>query len=243
MRELSLFTGAGGGLLGTTLLGWTHIGYVEINEYCQRVIAQRIKDGLLDEAPIFTDINEFTQSGAADQYRGIADVVTGGFPCQDISSAGNGKGIYGEKSRLWFKMFEVIKDVRPQYVFLENSSLLISRGLALVVSQLADLGYSSAWGVIGAKEAKFPQSRKRLYLVADSMPRNAKVGGDLSGSWGEPEQVEKFLVGPTESEPPMVGVANGLAHRVDRLRAIGNGQVPQVVATAWKILTAELGRA
>ena len=80
MRELPLFTGAGGGLLGTKLLGWTNVGYVEWNDYCQRVIAQRIADGYLDSAPIFTDVREFAQSGAADQYRGIADVVTGGFP-------------------------------------------------------------------------------------------------------------------------------------------------------------------
>ncbi len=93
MRELSLFTGAGGGLLGTKLLGWTHIGYVEVNEYCQQVIRARIEDGFLDRAPIFTDVREFVQSGAARQYRGFADVVSGGFPCQDISVAGGGQAL------------------------------------------------------------------------------------------------------------------------------------------------------
>lgn len=81
MNELSLFSGSGGGLLGTSLLGWTPKGYVEIDEYCQQVIAQRIKDGLLPVAPIFSDINEFLFTGAARQYRGFIDVVTGGFPC------------------------------------------------------------------------------------------------------------------------------------------------------------------
>lgn len=75
MNELSLFTGAGGGLLGTHLLGWNPIGYVEWNEYCQRVIAARIADGILPVAPIFTDVREFVQSGAAAEYRGVADVV------------------------------------------------------------------------------------------------------------------------------------------------------------------------
>lgn len=75
MRELSLFTGIGGGLLGTKLLGWENIGYVEINEYCQRIIRARIDDGILNEAPIFTDVCEFVESGFADQYRGFADVV------------------------------------------------------------------------------------------------------------------------------------------------------------------------
>ena len=82
MRELSLFSGAGGGLLGSKLLGWRTIGYVEWDKYCQQVIAARIADGHLDTAPIFTDIREFIQSGAVDQYRGFVDVVSAGFPCQ-----------------------------------------------------------------------------------------------------------------------------------------------------------------
>ncbi len=100
MRELSLFTGAGGGLLGTKLLGWEHIGYVEINDYCQEIIRQRIKDGILDEAPIFGDIKTFISEGYADAYKGMVDAITGGFPCQDISSAGPGGGIEAERSGL-----------------------------------------------------------------------------------------------------------------------------------------------
>ncbi len=88
MRELSLFTGAGGGLLGTHLLGWEPCGYVEFNSYCQQVIAARIRDGYMRAAPIFCDVREFVQSGAAEQYRGIADVVSAGFPCQPFSVAG-----------------------------------------------------------------------------------------------------------------------------------------------------------
>jgi DNA (cytosine-5)-methyltransferase 1 len=75
MRELSLFSGAGGGLLGSHLLGWTPIGYVEWNDYCQRVIRQRIIDGILPNAPIFGDVRQFIQSGAASRYRGFVDVV------------------------------------------------------------------------------------------------------------------------------------------------------------------------
>ncbi len=80
LRELSLFSGSGGGLLGTKLLGWRAVGYVEFNEYCQRVLQQRIRDGLLDDAPIFGDVREFVEGGFAEAYRGRVDVVTGGFP-------------------------------------------------------------------------------------------------------------------------------------------------------------------
>ena len=98
MRELSLFSGAGGGLLGSKLLGWTCVGYVENNEYCQKVLKQRIADGILDAAPIFGDIRKFISEGYARSYQGMVDVVTGGFPCQDISIAGSGAGIDGKSS-------------------------------------------------------------------------------------------------------------------------------------------------
>ena len=92
MRELSLFSGAGGGLLGTKLLGWEPIGYVEWDDYCQRVIAARIRDGYLPNAPIFGDIKAFIDSGCAELYRGITDVISAGFPCQPFSVAGKRKG-------------------------------------------------------------------------------------------------------------------------------------------------------
>ena len=92
MRELSLFTGAGGGVLGSLLLGHQIIGAVEIDEYCQRVLAQRQRDGILDKFPIFTDIRLFISSGCAKLYRGVTDIVTAGFPCQPWSLAGKREG-------------------------------------------------------------------------------------------------------------------------------------------------------
>ena len=85
MRELSLFSGAGGGLIASYVLGWRSIGYVEYNEYCQRVIRQRIQDGILPDAPIFGDINTFLSEGYASAYQGMVDIVTAGFPCQPFS--------------------------------------------------------------------------------------------------------------------------------------------------------------
>lgn len=169
MRELSLFTGAGGGLLGTKLLGWTHVGYVEWNEYCQRVIAQRIADGYLDRAPIFTDVREFAQSGAADQYRGIADVVSAGFPCQPFSVAGKQAGADDERN-MWPATVEVIRRVQPRSVLLENVPGLISCGyLGTVLADLAALGFVGRWGVLGACDAGAPHKRDRLWIVAHSM--------------------------------------------------------------------------
>ena len=92
MNELSLFSGGGGGLLGTMLLGWRPIGYVEWNDYCQRIIAARIRDGYLPDAPIFSDIRAFIRDGYAASYQGMVDVITGGFPCQPFSNAGKRLG-------------------------------------------------------------------------------------------------------------------------------------------------------
>ena len=99
MNELSLFSGAGGGVLASKLLNWRTIGYVEWDEYCQKVIAQRIKDKLYERAPIFTDVREFIESGAARQYRGFVDVVSAGFPCQPSGFIQPGTRLNGESLR------------------------------------------------------------------------------------------------------------------------------------------------
>ena len=117
MNELSLFSGAGGGLLGTKLLGWRSVGYVENNTYCQKILAQRIEDGFLDEAPIFGDIRQFIKSGAVKKYQGFVEVVTAGFPCQPFSVAGKKKGKDDERN-LWPETLAVIRAVRPRYALL-----------------------------------------------------------------------------------------------------------------------------
>ena len=80
LRELSLYTGAGGGVLGSKLLGWRTVGYVEWDPYCQRVLQARIRDGFLDDSPIFGDIREFNKGGYAEAYAGHVDVISAGFP-------------------------------------------------------------------------------------------------------------------------------------------------------------------
>lgn len=138
-NELALFAGAGGGVLGGILLGWHTVCAVEINPYAASVLVQRQNDGLLPPFPIWDDIRTFNGG----PWRGIVDVVSGGFPCQDISSAGSGKGIAGEHSGLWKEMARIIGEVRPHFVFLENSPILTSRGLGTVLGNLAEMGYDA----------------------------------------------------------------------------------------------------
>src|SRR3990172_6916360 len=97
MRELALFAGAGGGILGGVLLGWRTVCAVEINAFCARRLMQRQNEGHLSPFPVWDDVRIFDGK----PWRGIVDVVSGGFPCQDISAAGTGDGIDGERSGLW----------------------------------------------------------------------------------------------------------------------------------------------
>lgn len=184
LRELGLFAGAGGGLLASRLLGWSTKCAVEIEPYCQLVLAQRQDDGHLDEFPIWDDIRTFDGR----PWRGHIDVVSGGFPCQDISSAGKGAGLAGARSGLWFEMLRVIGEVQPAYVFAENSPNLRTRGLDVVLEGLAGLGYDVAWGVLGAWHVGAPHRRNRMWIVAAHPDRCRERGlaehAEMAGAQG-----------------------------------------------------------
>jgi len=279
MRHLSLFTGAGGGELGAILNGWHTVGYVEWDDYCQRVLAQRIKDGILPEAPIFCDVRAFISEGYANAYQGMVDVVSGGFPCQPFSTAGKRKGA-DDKRNMWPATLECLRRVRPHWALLENVPGLCpsARGggyFKTILRDLAEAGYDARWTVLGADDVGARHRRKRIWIVAYSInginrgwarsyretdevqeinrqkicsgmscgtseiSNTAKQG--LEGQKPEGEFSGKESGLPAEcnwwaTEPTLGRVAHGVADRVDRLKSIGNGQVPQVAATAWEIL-------
>src|SRR3990167_9439770 len=115
LRSLDLFAGVGGGLLFGTILGWESVCAVEIDDYYQQVLSQRQKDGALPWFPIWDNIRDFDGT----PWRGLVDVVTGGFPCQPYSCAGKRKGEMDERN-LWPDTIRVIREVRPRYCLLEN---------------------------------------------------------------------------------------------------------------------------
>jgi len=278
----------------------------------------RQNDGCLPPFPIWDDVRTFDGR----PWRGRVDVVSGGFPCQDISAAGKGAGIGGARSGLWSEMARIVGEVQPRYVWVENSPLLVRRGLGLVLADLAALGFSARWGVVGAHHAGAPHKRDRIWVLGyangqptasgvntggpergeAAAPTRPMVVGNASGcrpcAWeqdvadaegkrsrsglcgNEAGQVHQLadcggdvpaascvrssstsqickLAGrgfgvardtngrttredPAtswwRSEPDVGRVAHGLAARVDRLRCIGNGQVPRVVQRAWEEL-------
>ena len=136
MRELALFAGGGGGIWGSLLLGHTPVCAVEIVEANRRILLQRQLDGIFPRFPIWDDVRSFN----GHEWRGKVDIVSGGFPCQDISCAGKGAGIDGERSGLWSEMARIIGEVRPKFAFVENSPMLVTRGLDRVLCDLAAMG-------------------------------------------------------------------------------------------------------
>jgi len=162
VNELHLFAGAGGGILGGILLGHRCVAAVEIDPYCQRVLRARQADGILPEFPIFDDVRTFD----GHPWRGRVDIIAGGFPCQDISAAGRGAGITGARSGLWSEFARIVREVEPRYVFVENSPMLTSRGLGVVLGDLAALGYDAEWAVLGAVDAGAPHRRDRIWILA-----------------------------------------------------------------------------
>ena len=285
VRYLSLFSGAGGGDLASQhLLNHNCVGYVEYEKYCQKVLRQRIKDGLLDAAPVFGDIRRFVSEGYAGRYTGLVDVITAGFPCQPFSVAGKQRGADDERN-MWPATMDTIRIIRPGYAFLENvPGLLVSGYFGTILSDLHEIGYNAKWTVLGASDIGAPHKRKRLWILAERVKpglerytwngknrdkpgwndsvkgRSVGKGGLRKGNmahtngkraprWAGCDKADRCDRGQKIQsqwkpekynwfpEPNVGRVANGVANRVDRLKAIGNGQVPQVAATAWRILT------
>ena len=166
MNELALFAGAGGGILGGHLLGWRTVCAVEIEDYPRRVLLQRQADGFLPRFPIWDDVTTFDGK----PWRGKVDVVSGGFPCQDISAAGKGKGLDGERSGMWEEMARIICEVQPRYAFIENSPMLTIRGLDRVLCDLTKMGFDAKWGVLGAADVGAVHQRDRIWIVAEHSP-------------------------------------------------------------------------
>ena len=294
MNELALFAGAGGGILGGKLLGWTTVCAVERDAYAAQVLAQRQNDGILEPFPIWSDVTSFDGK----PWAGIVDVVSGGFPCQDISAAGKGAGIDGERSGLWKEFARIISEVRPRYAFVENSAMLTTRGLGVVLADLAEMGFNAEWGVLSASDVGANHQRERIWILAEqrnffshtkhdrngwreqltqsSEKENATMA--YSNSWmyrrrgtikpcgkkrirwifvekteqatynfwsktfrrsnlrGKTKETNKWW----ETEPNVGRVADGVAYGMDRLKAIGNGQVSLCAATAFTLLRERL---
>jgi len=238
LNELALFAGAGGGILGGKLLGWRTVCAVEYDEHARDVLKARQDDGCLEPFPIWDDVRTFDGR----PWRGLVDVVSGGFPCQDISTAGgpNRKGLAGARSGLWAEMVRIIGEIRPRFVLVENSPALAFRGLGVVLGDLAALGYDAKWGVVAASDAGARHERERIWIVAYHWDADKNAACAQRGFYPPCQESIRALSEGVSPEPVMGRRADGVAGWMDRLERLGNGQVPAVVAKAWRLLAPEL---
>jgi DNA (cytosine-5)-methyltransferase 1 len=161
MNVLDLFAGIGGFSLGLERAGgFKTVAFCEIDKNAQLVLQKNWKN-----VPIFEDVSSLTKDAL--DAKGISvDVITGGFPCQDISLAGKGAGLEGERSGLWFQFHRLIKEIRPKYAIIENVSALRSRGLDRVLRSLSEIGYDAEWHCVPASAVGAPHRRDRIWIVA-----------------------------------------------------------------------------
>jgi len=240
VNELALFAGAGGGILGGKLLGWRTICAVEWDAYAASVLVARQNDGCLEPFPIWDDVQSFDGR----PWRGRVDVVSGGFPCTDISCAGKGAGIDGEASGMWRHMARIVGEVRPRFVFVENSPMLVVRGLDRVLGDLAALGYDARWGIVGANATGCRHKRERMWLAGNAAGSHVEksILVEQEKRNGQFRRVASHAAaniwesGWKADEPNMVGTSHDFSTWVDRSKAIGNAQVPAVVRLAWNLL-------
>lgn len=232
MKVLDLFSGIGGFSLGLENAGFETVAFVENNKSCQRVLKKHWS------VPIYDDVKDVTFN------KGFADLICGGFPCQDISLAGKGEGLDGERSGLWFEFHRLIKEVRPKYIIAENVSALRTRGLDKVLMSLMEIGYAAEWHCIPASAIGAPHKRDRVWIIGytndiasiqkDSPIMSSRIIREAweSNSWGHWRQVS----GNNRVIPKSisVGVDDGIPFRMDRMKQLGNAIVPKIAEIIGK---------
>ncbi|HWK40794.1 MAG TPA: DNA (cytosine-5-)-methyltransferase [Croceibacterium sp.] len=227
LRVLDLFSGIGGFSLGLERTGgFETVAFCEIEDFPRRVLAKHWPN-----VPCYRDVRELTG-----EHVGPVDVITGGFPCQDISPAGKKAGLGGERSGLWREIARLIGELRPAFAIMENSAALLDRGMGDVLGDLASLGYDAEWHCIPASALGATHIRDRVWIVA-----YANEGGRGTPWPGQVETapaarlITSRELNAARSRAPewpdrsvIPGIADGISDVVDRGAALGNAVVPQI---------------
>lgn len=207
MNYLDLFAGIGGFALGASWAGmqFNHHYYSEVDDYASRVYQLRFPEAI--------PLGDIRKIRGADLPQGDW-ILSGGFPCQDISAAGKGAGLAGSRSGLWYEYARLIGELRPRYAIMENVGALVGRGLDAVLGSLAQIGYDAEWQDIRASDVGAPHRRERIWIVA--YPDSDHVPGGSKPR----ERIER----PTQS--PRSGSYRGESGH-DVADATGNGREPR----------------
>lgn len=207
MRVLDLFSGIGGFSLGLERAGMRTVAFCEVDAWCRRVLKRH-----WPHVPAYEDVRELTAARLVRDGIGPIDLICGGFPCQDISLAGAGAGLDGERSGLWREFARLIGDVRPGYAIVENVGALRGRGLAAILGDLAALGYDAQWHAIPAAAIGAPHFRDRVWIIAVAADADAGRCELL----GQPQHTdEQGTPGPEPHGLGAAGRREGAPHAAD----------------------------
>ena len=236
MRVLDLFSGIGGfALAGQWVWGDDHeiVGFCEIDKYCHKVLNKNFPG-----VPIYEDIRKLNGK----DFKNI-DLITGGFPCQDISVAKpDGKGIDGNRSGLWSEMYRVLGVVRPKFAIIENVANIINRGLERVICDLTRIGYDCEWQMLEGYQVGLPHKRRRIFIIAypNSLRQKYNFQKKIQGFEPVPRQLYRStqdIVGRWDlCEPLVYRSGHGIPNWVDRIKGLGNAIVPQVAYKVMKMI-------
>lgn len=238
LNGLDLFSGIGG--IAQALEPWVRtLAYCEADRYAQAVLLSRMARGEIGNAPIWDDVRTLRS-----ELLPPIDFISGGFPCQDISIAGDGLGLEGERSGLFYEILRIAGEARASFIFMENVPAITTRGGLRVVAELAALGFCSRWLLISAAETGAPHIRERWFCLAYTDSQRLPGGAEQRSGGKSWPKTRKQSQGLFETEVWFEKTASSLAGKTDgipcindRNHALGNGVVPQQVEEAFKILS------
>ena len=241
----SISSAASGGFsLGLERAGMRTVAFCEIDPFCRRVLARHWPN-----VPCYDDVRTLTAARlAADGIRPF--VIAGGFPCQDISRAGNGGGLAGARSGLWSEFSRLIGELRPDYAVVENVAALLDRDMGTLCGDLAAVGYDAEWSTISACSLGAPHMRQRVFVVAypngehgqprvwNSSARTYRPLQEIDGFESSRARWRARLANPSA----LYGGSDGLPFGLDRNRAIGNSVAPAVAEIIGRAIMKTTGR-
>jgi DNA (cytosine-5)-methyltransferase 1 len=228
MKHLDLFSGIGGfALAASWVWGEEHEihSFVEIEPFCQKVLKKHWPN-----APIHDDIRTYEHDGTE------IDLITAGFPCQDISVCGDGDGLEGERSGLFYECIPQVQRIKPRWVILENVAALLVRGIDEVLRSLAKIGYNAQWHGIPATYIGANHRRDRIWVIANAnsecvesmdVQKSLCANTKKSRRWELTRTINACI--PADDYRRCRGSYDGVSVEMDRLKALGNAIVPQVV--------------
>lgn len=238
MKVGSVFSGIGGIELGFERAGFRTVWFVENEPYARAILKKNFSG-----VPIYGDIKEIDWKTMQP-----VDILTGGFPCQDISIAGKKRGIAGKQSSLWKEYLRAIRYLRPKFIIVENVARLLRSGIWIVLEDLAKEGYDAEWQVLRAQDFGAPHKRERVFIIAYpnkkrgdggcylnqenevcenkewNLAKNIKSGSEWERWLNAVSQANNGTISKTD----FCGVDDGLPKELYRIECLGNAVVPQI---------------